>query len=188
MPSRSVRPPRGESDRIDGSGQAGSGRPPDGPERGSTSSPSGDTLHVTDRDHLHPTDFSDRARRARMQARSFARDFGARLVVMHVVEATHVAEELGDAVTRSPDSPYLGANTVENAVSSCCVRSSDLHPRQGEREKKFPSAHALVRESGRPETAPPGRKGRPTPALAHQGVGARRNFPSRDGLRLLQRE
>ena len=53
------------------------------------------------------------ARRVRMLARSFARDFGARLVVMHVVEATHVAEELGDAFTRSPDSPYLGANTVE---------------------------------------------------------------------------
>jgi hypothetical protein len=144
MPSRSVRPPRGESDRIDGSGQAGSGRPPDGPERGSTSSPSGDTLHITDPDHLHPTVFSDRARRARMQASSLARDFGARLVVMHIVEATHVAEELGDSVTRSPDSPYLGANTVENAVSSCCVRSSDLHPRQGEREKKFPEPRRVA--------------------------------------------
>ncbi len=49
-------------------------------------------------------------------------------------------------------------------------------PRYRRLQARIPGAHALVHESGRPETAPPGRKGRPTPAPAHQGVGARKNL------------
>lgn len=42
---------------------------------------------------LHATDFSTLAHHAYDVARAFARDFGARLVVVHVAEVTHVAEE-----------------------------------------------------------------------------------------------
>jgi nucleotide-binding universal stress UspA family protein len=45
------------------------------------------------RDILHPTDFSGRARHAHDVARSLARDLGARLHVVHVVQETHVVEE-----------------------------------------------------------------------------------------------
>src|SRR6266511_4221896 len=39
--------------------------------------------------------------------------------------------------------------------------------------EKFPGARQLVRESERPESAPPGRRDRPTPARAHQLASAR---------------
>jgi nucleotide-binding universal stress UspA family protein len=44
---------------------------------------------------LHPTDFSDRSRYAFQLACSFARDYGARLTILHVAEALHIVHGEG---------------------------------------------------------------------------------------------
>jgi nucleotide-binding universal stress UspA family protein len=60
---------------------------------------------------LHPTDFSDHSQFAFWLACALARDYGARLVVLHVVALPTVV--FGDGVMVSPDSEELRAAAGE---------------------------------------------------------------------------
>lgn len=55
---------------------------------------------------LHPTDFSDASEHARQMALELARDYGARLVLMHAVEPPVYYGEFGVNFTAPPD--HLG--------------------------------------------------------------------------------
>ena len=55
---------------------------------------------------LHPTDFSDEARPAFVFACALARDYRAKLVLVHVVPPTRVFAPDGIAVPFPPEEPY----------------------------------------------------------------------------------
>lgn len=59
---------------------------------------------------LHPTDFSDASRPAYELACALARDYGAKLVLLHVVPPVHVYAPDGVAVAFPPPEPPFDAN------------------------------------------------------------------------------
>ena len=62
---------------------------------------------------LHPTDFSDASEHARQMAYELARDYGARLIVMHAVEPPVYYGEFGVGFTAPVDERHRVEQTVE---------------------------------------------------------------------------
>ena len=86
-------------------------------------------------------------------------------------------------LTWTSQKPSPSSSRANSPSASCQDQSGrplELVPgANGQRQGFFPGAHALVRESGRPETAPPGRKGRPTSAPGAPRRGRRDFFRRR---------
>jgi nucleotide-binding universal stress UspA family protein len=78
---------------------------------------------------LHPTDYSALARHAYDVAYSLARDYGARLVVVDVVEETHVVEPVTVVELPSPCPPLIfGDDSSRGYHEARKERLRELHP------------------------------------------------------------